>query len=302
MGTAIHLKILSPYASELLKECQKLLENYETIFSTFLTKSQIQAINLAAGKAPVKVDNELFDLINIGKKYSLESQKNFNIAIGPLVKLWRIGFGGQQIPNPSEIQDCLNLINPQLIHLNDKDQTVFLEKKGMSLDLGALAKGYFADKLKAFLIDQGVESGFIDLGGNVLTIGPNFQRLDGKWYVGIQDPKQKRGINKMIFKTQAQSVVTSGIYERFFQDRQGQHFHHILDSRTGYPVHNSLASVTVISSSSTEGEFWTSHLFFYEPQEIMEIVEEVPMIEVIAIDRQGNVSLTNGIKSQIEFV
>lgn len=302
MGTAIHIKIMSPQATNLLEECQSRLATYEKNFSTFLPNSQLQAINLDAGKSPVKVNPDLFELIQLGKEYSIKSQKRFNIAIGPLVKLWQVGFGGHQAPKCEDIQTCHSLIDPQQIQLNQQDQTVYLERAGMALDLGALAKGYFADQLKTFLIDEGVRSGFIDLGGNVQTIGPNFQRLDGQWYVGIQDPARGRGLNKMILKIQDQSVVTSGIYERFFENPDGQRFHHILDSVTGYPIKNSIASVTVICSSSTEAEYWTSHLFFYEPTEIMNIVEDIPTIEVIVIDRQGNISLTQGIQSHAQFL
>ena len=175
--------------------------------------SELMTINHLAGIKSVSVHPELFELIELGKYHSLAEGSHLNITIGPLVQTWRIGFSDARLPSTEEIQQALGLTDPNLLELNPEDCSVFLTKKGMKLDLGALAKGYIADKIKDYLMSQGVTSALINLGGNVLTIGQNAvsQRA---WRIGIQNPKQPRGNHSAILAVTNQSVVTSGIYER----------------------------------------------------------------------------------------
>ncbi|MBG9980178.1 FAD:protein FMN transferase [Facklamia sp. DSM 111018] len=296
MGTNLHLKILHQNAVSLLQQAKKILLDYNQRYSTFINSSQLQQINLNAGIKPVQVDQDLFDLIAYGREASIQSKQTLNIAIGPLVKLWKIGFGANQIPDPQEIEQVLKLINPQHIKMNSHTKEVYLEHPGMAIDLGALAKGYFADNLKKFFIENGVKSGFIDLGGNVLTIGGNPERSDSCWRIGIQDPQKPRGQLIAAVKIQDLSLVTSGIYERVFRTKKGELFHHILDSHTGYPVENQLASVSILSPLSLKAEEWTTRLFYCSPQMALEIIEQTENIEGLIIDRHNNLYLSQGMK------
>ena len=123
--------------------------------------------------APVKVHPDLFELISLGLDHSLAPKSHLNISIGPLVQTWRIGFSDAKVANSEEIASALALIDPHFIKLDSVNSTVFLEKKGMKIDLGCLAKGYSADKVAIFLKENGVTSALINLGGNILTIGNN---------------------------------------------------------------------------------------------------------------------------------
>jgi len=176
----------------------------------------------------------------------------FNLAIGPLVKLWRIGFQGQRVPSAPEITERLPLTRPQDVILDDEACSVFLAKLGMDIDLGAIAKGYIADRVRDFLCQQGVTDALINLGGNVHTLG--------NWSVGLKKPFAACDALIGRIEVASQSVVTSGVYERYFE-QNGKRWHHILDPRSGYPLDNELDSVTIISANSLDGDIWTTLIY-----------------------------------------
>lgn len=297
MGTKISLSIFHPQADQLLDQAVDLLHLYKNRFSANDDDSELMAVNRAAGLEPVQVHPQLFDLIAIGKEHSLADKSQVNIAIGPLVQTWRIGFSDARLPESAEIKEKLALIDPSLIELDPATSTVFLKKAGMKIDLGALAKGYIADRIKEFFIEAGVTSGIINLGGNVLTIGQN-QEAKRPWHIGIQHPDLSRGHHLTHLSVIDQSVVTSGIYERKLTIGD-QTYHHIFDSQTGYPVENDTASLTILSDASLDGEIWTTRLFGLDRYSIMEIVEETPGIEAIHISKNQRIDFSSGIISKI---
>ena len=165
----------------------------------------------------------------------------------------------------------------------------------MKIDLGCLAKGYSADKVATFLKENNVTSALINLGGNILTIGNN-QSKDGRpWQIGIQDPNNPRGNHLMTLSITGKSVVTSGIYERHLEIN-GKDYHHIFDSETGYPIETDLASLTIISDRSVDGEIWTTRLFGERSASIMWQVENIDGIEAILIDKDGRLACSSGIQ------
>lgn len=295
MGTTISLAIVHDKAQVLLTEAKRRLLDYEERFSANDPDSLLMRINAKAGLAPVQVDADLFKLIAIGRDYSLRSDACLNIAIGPLIKLWQVGFKGANLPSEAAIQDRLALTHPAGIILDDAKQTVYLAKQGMEIDLGAVAKGYFADLIKDYFLEQGVQSGMINLGGNVLLVGAHLENPGGFWRVGVQDPDQSRNHLRGIIQFQDGSVVTSGIYERHFE-YQGKTYHHIFDSQTGYPVDNDLAGLTIVSKSSLVGEIYTSLYFNLTSQELLAKLSVISGVEAVIITRDGEVVLTEGIK------
>ncbi len=218
-------------------------------------------------------------------------EDNLNIAIGPLVQTWRIGFNDAKVPTPAEIKTALALIDPANIRLDDAAHSVYLTKPGMAIDLGALAKGYFADLIRDYLGAQGVKTALINLGGNVVVMGPNAKHADGDWRVGLQDPVKPRGQFKLVLKLQNKSVVTSGIYERQLT-ADGHTYHHILDTRTGYPVDTDVVSLTIVSDSSLDGELWTTRLFGQPRNRIMAKVATMAGIDAIVITADGRLVTT----------
>ena len=294
MGASIHLTIFHEDAQNLLLQSEQLLHLYKNRFSANDADSELMEINLQAGKKAVQVHPELFELIDLGKKHSIAANSHLNIAIGPLVQTWRIGFSDAKLPSEEEIQRLLKITDPEEIVLNDSNREVYLSKEGMRIDLGALAKGYIADKLKEFLVEQGVQSGIIDLGGNILTIGenPTFHR---PWRIGIQNPVLDRGEHVAVIEVSDASVVTSGIYERQLVV-DGKTYHHIFDRTTGYPMETEVASITIVAEKSVDCEIWTTRLFGQNPYDIIEEIEQQPGLEAFVITKNQKMMYTSGIQ------
>ncbi|VKN61157.1 thiamine biosynthesis lipoprotein [Streptococcus pneumoniae] len=294
MGTTITISLVDEQADIFLQKSFDLLKELEYRFNANSQESELMEINYQAGIAPVTVHPDLFELISLGLEHSLALSSHLNISIGPLIQTWRIVFSDAKVAQPQEIESVLPLINPHNIELDSSTSTVFLKQKGMKIDLGCLAKGYSADKVAQFLRKEGVTSALINLGGNILTIGKNQARGDNPWQIGIQDPANPRGNHLMTIPVVNKSVVTSGIYERHLTV-DGQDYHHIFDSQTGYPVETELASLTIISDKSVDGEIWTTRLFGERPASILWQVESLEGIEIILIDKEGHLSCSSGI-------
>ena len=294
MGASITLTIFHENAQELLLQSEQLLHLYKNRFSANDADSELMEVNLQAGKNAVRVHSDLFELIELGKKHSIAANSHLNIAIGPLVQTWRIGFSDAKLPSKEEIQTLLQITNPEDIVLDHSKQEVYLSKVGMRIDLGALAKGYIADKLKEFLEEQGVQSGMINLGGNILTIGenPTYQR---PWRIGIQNPILDRGEHVAVIAISDASVVTSGIYERQLVV-DGKTYHHIFDRKTGYPMETEVASLTIVAKKSVDCEIWTTRLFGQNPYDIIEEIEQQPGLEAFVITKNQKMMYTSGIQ------
>ncbi|HGD4488759.1 TPA: FAD:protein FMN transferase [Streptococcus agalactiae] len=300
MGTTIDIQINSKNAQKQIQEVIEVLELYKNRFSANDFNSELMAINNNAGIKPIQVHPDLFELITIGKEHSLARPSNLNIAIGPLVQTWRIGFSDAKLPSPSEISEAMILSNPTHILLDSKNQSVFLNQIGMKIDLGALAKGYIADKIMTYLKNEMIDSAIINLGGNVLVHGDNPNRSEEYWVIGIQHPKKKRGQNIGAVKIKNQSVVTSGTYERrlIIDDKE---YHHIFDRQTGYPIQTEMASISIVSKQSVDCEIWTTRLFGLSIKEALDILNAVSYIEGIIITKDDRIYLSDGLKHHFQL-
>ncbi|MRN06103.1 FAD:protein FMN transferase [Lactobacillus sp. 0.1XD8-4] len=260
LGTRINLTIFGNAHFALLKKSMDLIDHYEDQLTVNRDQSEVMSVNHGAGKTPKMVSQTTYDLVEMAVKYSRENF-GFNALIGPLVKLWKIGFNGARVPSDKEIKERLRLIDPYKVLLDRDARTVYLEEPGMELDLGGIAKGYIADRIRDLWVAEGVPAGIIDLGGNLLFVGNSPRRDDGQWIIGVQDPQLHRGENLATVREAACSAVTSGIYERFLI-KNGRRYHHLLDPRTGYPLDTDLSSVTVFTDQSVMGEVEAKRLFF----------------------------------------
>ena len=260
LGTSITLQIFGTQDRKLLQKSFDLIDHYEDLLTVNRDESEVMDINHAAGDYPVQVSSAVYSLVKLAVEKSRENF-GFNALIGPVVKLWHIGFKGACVPRDEEIKDKMILTNPFKVVLNDQDQTVFLKMKGMELDLGGIAKGWIADRIRDLWLAYGVEAGIINLGGNILLVGDSPKRVNGQWMIGIQDPKEPRGDNIASVMVPQCSAVTSGTYERYLVV-DGHKYHHLIDPRTGYPVKTDLAGVTTFTRYSVEAEIECKRLFF----------------------------------------
>nr|WP_314461347.1 FAD:protein FMN transferase [uncultured Clostridium sp.] len=298
MGTKISLYIKGEGAEMLAKKAEDMLIHYNEVFSANSDHSQLAMLKKMAALAPQRVDGELYELIKIGKKHSLCENSFLNIAIGPLIKLWKIGFTDASVPDKGAIEKVLELLNPENIQLDDENRTVCLLKKGMEIDLGAIAKGYFADKVMEFFKDHGAVSAMVDMGGNVLVFGESPSE-GGDWNVGIQNPFLPRGNAAALVKIRDQSVVTSGIYERVLE-KEGSKYHHIFNSRTGYPIESNIASLTVIADRSLDCDIYTTELFGLDAASIIRRVNKVKEMGAVVITVDGKLACTNNLVGRIQ--
>ena len=260
LGTAITLQVFGARDQSVINDSFTLIDHYEDLLTVNREESEVMDVNHAAGKHPVQVSSGTYDLVKLAVEKSRENF-GFNALIGPVVKLWAIGFKNAHVPTAEQIKQRMALIDPFKVDLNDADQTIFLQKEGMELDLGGIAKGWIADRIKDYWRAYGVHAGIINLGGNILLVGDSPKRASGEWSVGVQDPKEPRGNNIASVMVPECSAVTSGTYERYLEV-DGHKYHHLIDPRTGYPVETDLAGVTTFTKYSVEAEIECKRLFF----------------------------------------
>ena len=260
LGTAITLQVFGARDKSVINDSFTLIDHYEDLLTVNRDESEVMDVNHAAGKHPVQVSSGTYDLVKLAVEKSRENF-GFNALIGPVVKLWAIGFKNAHVPTAEQIKERMALIDPFKVDLNDADQTIFLQKEGMELDLGGIAKGWIADRIKDYWRAYGVHAGIINLGGNILLVGDSPKRTSGQWSVGVQDPKESRGNNIASVMVPECSAVTSGTYERYLVV-DGHKYHHLIDPRTGYPVETDLAGVTTFTKYSVEAEIECKRLFF----------------------------------------
>lgn len=276
-------------------EMKAILDDIENKMSRTIETSDIAQVNANAGKHPVHVSDETFYVVKTAQKYSEMSKGRFDVAIGTLVSLWNINHEGAHVPPQTKIDEALKHVNYKNLVLDESKKTIYLKQSGMALDLGGIAKGYAADRIAAYLTEQGINSAIIDLSGNIYALG--MKPGNQLWTIGIQDPNESRGNQIGSMKIQNQTVVTSGIYERYFVEN-GVQYHHILDSRTGYPVVNDLNSVSIVTDHSIDADALSTTLFALGKEEGMKFVENMPNTEAIFITKDKKVYATSGMREK----
>lgn len=255
-------------------------------------KSEIIQLNNSAGKAYSKLSPDTFYVLEKAKYYSELSKGKFDITIGPLVKLWNIGTEIAEIPEENKIKNTLLLINYNNLILDKANSSAKLNRPGMMVDLGAIAKGYAADEAAKILRDAGIKHAIVNLGGNIVTLNT---KPDGtNWRLGLQDPFEQRGDYMGVVKLNDQTLVSSGTYERYFE-LNGKRYHHILNPQTGYPEDNSLVSVSIITKVSIDADALSTSVFLLGLSEGMKLIESIPGTEAIFITSDKKVYTSSGI-------
>jgi FAD:protein FMN transferase len=305
MDTLISITLYDfPDSEEVLRKAKERLKSLENRMSVYVAESDVVKINKNAGIKPVKVHEETFTVIKKGVYYGELSDGRFDITTYPIIKLWDVNADIKKIPTQDEIMEKLPLIDYKAIRLDEVNQTVFLEKANMEIDLGGIAKGYIGDELVRLLKDHGVAHGVINLGGDVLVIG---DRLDGtSWRIGVTDPRQDGSGQEYfaIVLAKDEAVITSGDYERYMRDvykETGFRFHHIFDPKTGYPSKKGIISTTVISKHAIDGDAIATALFNMEAQTGIEFINELTGVEALIINDEKEVFMTKWMKDKVQL-
>ena len=300
MGTYVQMRIYDDGKEAALKPAFKRVKELADKITVNQEGSEIDAVNKEAGVKPVKVTDDMFFLLKEAYKYSQDSKGGFDMAIGPITSMWRIGFPDARKPAQNEINQALKL-NYHEVEFNDENKTVFLKEKGMKLDLGAIAKGYITDEVVKVLKENDVTTAIIDLGGNVYVMGhsPRGNQKED-WTVGIQDPNQARNVVLGSVPESNMSLVTSGIYERYLE-ADGKTYHHLFNPKTGYPFDNDIAGVTIVSKKSLDGDGLSTAVFSMGVKEGLKYVEGLKDTEAIFVTRDDKVYVTAGLKDIFEL-
>lgn len=295
LDTVCTITLYSTDDETIIDEALAEIKRYEKLFSVTIDTSEVSKINAAAGK-PVTVSDDTIDILNKSIEYSRLSDGRFDVTCGVLTTAWHFSNNEGEVPPLDVIEKGVNTVNYENIKV--EGNTVTLLNPETRLDFGAIAKGYIADRISEFLKSKGVSGAIINLGGNVLTVG---QKPSGEpWNVGIQRPFKDRDISMGVVQVGEKSVGTSGIYERYFE-KDGKLYHHLLDLKTGYPAENDIASVTIISDLSVDGEGLSTSCFLMSMDEAIAWIESIPGTEAIFITKDNKMHMTSGIGTTIPF-
>ena len=281
--TVISVQIFDSVDEDVLEGCEKLCKKYDSMFSNKIEDSEISRINSAGGN-PVEVSKETIKLIKKGIYYSEMSDGVFYITIAPVSNHWDFKAETPLVPSPEAIAEAVSHVNYENIII--RDNTVKLTDPHAGIDLGAIAKGYIADRIKDYLEEEGVRHAMINLGGNVLAMG---SKLDGSDYnIGIQEPFDETGEPITSVKISDKSVVTSGIYQRYFK-ADGKIYHHILDPNTGYPCENNLYSVTILTDSSLTADALSTTCFLLGYDRGMKLINQLDNVDAVFITNDNQI-------------
>ena len=261
-----------------LKECFKICDKYEKIFSNTIESSDVSKINANSKSGRyTTVSDETIELIKTGIHYGDISSGKFDITIGYLSELWNFSGDSPKVPDNASIENIITHIDYNNISINGNE--VLLRDSEAKLDLGGIAKGYIADKLKEYLKKQNISKGIINLGGNI----------------GLQKPFGSDDDVIAIVNANDLSIVTSGIYERYFYEND-KLYHHILNTSSGYPEENNLLAVTIISKSSTDGDGLSTSAYLLGLEDGMNLIENTNGVEAVFIDKDYKLHLSSGLK------
>ena len=288
LDTVVSLTLYGTKEEAPINECFLLLETYESLLSRTKEGSDVWKINHSNG-SPVVVSDETAQLIQTALDYSVRSDGAFDITIAPLSDLWDFKNNTGTVPDDAAIQQAKSHIGYENVRVDGN--TVQLLDPEAAIDLGGIAKGYIADQLKAYLKEQNVSHALINLGGNVLALGG---KPDGSDYnIGIQKPFAQNGEAITSVKIKDQSVVSSGIYERYFKV-DDKIYHHILDPKTGYPYKNNLLGVSIVCDSSTEADALSTTCFAMGLDDGLKYIEGIKGAEALFITDDYEIHYSSG--------
>ena len=264
------------------------IDRLEALLSVQKPGSDLDRLAQAAGQDWVDIAPETQEVLELAKDYFARSGGLLDVTAGPLIDLWDINNGGHY-PTSEELEAVLPLVNGE--DLQVEEGRAYLARPGMKADLGSNAKGYIADRVKDLLLDLGVKHAVLDLGRNILLIGGKSDEIPFR--VGVQDPNGDQGELLAVVEAANKSLVTSGVYERYFE-HDGKRYHHILDPETGYPVDNGLAAVSILSDDSANGDALSTTCLLLGQEKGLALIESLPGVEALFVAEDGTLTPSSG--------
>jgi thiamine biosynthesis lipoprotein len=298
MGTAVEIALMGENeesAQKAVSQAFQEIKRVEYLMSPWIESSDVSCINRSAGKDPVKVSPETLEVITRAQEISRLSEGGFDITVGPLVQLWRKARERGIPPQMEEIKENLNLVNFRNLKIHDAGK-ISLRKKGMTIDLGGIAKGYAVDRAFELLRNLGYRNLIVNAGGDLRVGG---SKPDGPWSVGIQHPREPEKIMARI-SVSGTAVATSGDYEKFFI-HQGKRYHHILNPKNGFPAER-CQSVTVLHKEGTMADALATAIFVLGSQRGYALCQKLDGVECLIVDRNGKAIFTRNLKTRLSFI
>lgn len=285
-NTYVSVSLYGCGSEEVAKNAVELCGYYEKIFSRTNETSLLYQLN---NEGKIKTDSVeaevLSEILKYGREYYDITDGALNIALEPVTSLWDFSSGASIVPKKEQIAEALDNTDCSLIEITENG----IELNGASVDLGAVAKGFAADRIKEYLVDEGVDSAIINLGGNILCIGDKPTGED--FVIGIQKPFSNETL--LGLEIDGMSVVTSGTYERYFR-KDGVLYHHILDPDTGMPCDNNLLSVTIVAESGVLCDCLSTGCFVMGMEDAIELINNMENVYAIFVDDDYNVYYSEG--------
>ncbi|MCC3144042.1 FAD:protein FMN transferase [Halanaerobium sp. Z-7514] len=295
MNTLVQMRAHGENAEIAVEESMDRIREIEYLMSRTLEASEVSQINDNPGEF-IEISEETQKVIAESLYFAELSSGKFDPSIGPIVDLWGIGTEEARVPSQAEIEEVLEFVDYNNLEIEDNRARV--TKEGVKIDLGGIAKGYAADEVREIVKKHDVPSAFINIGGNVLVVGNN---VDGsKWRIGIQDPRRGRGNVMAIVESKDQTIVTSGDYERYFEE-DGEHYHHIFDPESGYPARTGLLSVTIITDLSLDADALSTIAYVKGLEAGMKFVEDIADVDAMFITEELDVHLSSGLTGIVEI-
>ncbi|MCE1199085.1 MAG: FAD:protein FMN transferase [Marinilabiliales bacterium] len=256
----------------------------EKLISEWDSTTQVSAVNRQAGIGPVKVDKEVYDLVVRSIRISDLTEGAFDVSWAGMNQIWKFDGSMKRLPTEAEVAAAVSAVGYKNIELNEKEQTIFLRKKGMKIGFGGIGKGYGADKAAALLKSMGVPGGIVNASGDIVAWG---KQPDGKpWVIGITNPFNKDKVFSW-FEFDGHAIGTSGNYENYVEFN-GIRYTHIIDPRTGWPVHG-VASVTLFGPNCELSTALTKAIFVMGTDIGLDLIKQLKGIEYIVVDEKGKI-------------
>ncbi|MEO8795662.1 MAG: FAD:protein FMN transferase [Daejeonella sp.] len=288
MGNRFEISVLSDdhiYADACIQSAIEEIQRIESFLSTFKDDSETNLINRNAGISPVKVSQEIFDLISRSQRISELTQGAFDITYGSIDKrFWNFDLNMTELPDADLARESVKLVNFKNVILEEENHTVFLKEKGMRIGFGGIGKGYAAERAKLILKQKGVKSGIVNAAGDLTAWG--FQADGSPWTIGIADPEAKNQPFSTLNITDA-AVATSGNYEKYVTIN-GKKYSHTIDPKTGFPV-TGIKSVTIICPNAEFADAIATPIIVMGTKVGLDLINQMQKIACIIIDDQNRI-------------
>jgi thiamine biosynthesis lipoprotein len=297
MGTVVEITLVGEdeeAANKATFQSFQEIKRIEHLMSPWIDSSDVTRINQSAGKEWVKVSQETLRVIKKAREISELAEGGFDITVGPLTQLWRVAREKGIPPSADELKKKLDLVNFRNVMI-DQEEKVFLKKRGMSIDLGGIAKGYAVDRAFEVLRTLGYKNLIVNAGGDLRVGG---SKLDQPWSIGIQDPRSSEKIMATVTISDS-AIATSGDYEKFFI-YQGKRYHHIFNPKDGLPS-DGCQSVTIICKEGMVADALATAVFVLGPEKGYVLCQKLKGVDCLIVDKEGKIILAPGLKSRISF-